>query len=142
MKSKVGSLVLSLLMIASLTATCFGQKRGGAMTIEQIKASVSDACAKSKRLTFTLKSGATMSGTVAPHSDNSFSFRPGGRGNGTLTVDYSDVASIKGRNPFVKAFTDMSQAALTAVEFAAGMPLWMAIQVISLLSTGELYHDC
>lgn len=144
MKSKVVSFVLSLLLIASVTVPCFGQKKRDdrAMTIEQIKAAVSDAHAKDKRLIVTLGSGGTVSGTVSPLSDGSFALRHEGLMADVVTLDYSDVVSVKGRNPFVKAIKGLGKAALITTGFAAGIPFWLAIQGLSLLFTGELYHDC
>lgn len=115
------------------------------MTLDRIKARVVEASAKDKRLIIGFKNGETRSGTVSPVSDSSFSLTHtnwfSGEGK-TERINYADVVSVKGRNRFVKAIKTVGTSALVTVCFAAGLPLWAVLQALSLLLTGEPYHDC
>jgi len=115
------------------------------MPLDEIRARVVEASAKDKRLIIRFKNGETKSGTVSPLSDSSFSLTHSdwfsGEGE-TERIIYVDVVSVKGRNPFVKAIKTFGTSALVTVGFAAGLPFWAAIQALSLLLRGELYHDC
>ena len=147
MKSRLFVWSLSLLLVVTATSPCFGQSksRTGTMTLDEIKARVVEARAKDRRLIIRFKNGETRSGTVLPVSDASFSLTHtdwfSGEGE-TERITYADVVSVKGRNPFVKAIKTVGSSALVTVGFAAGLPLWAAIQALSLLLTGKLYHDC
>src|ERR1700687_2254018 len=125
MKSGVASCLVSLLLIGSAAAPCFGQKKANddSMTVEQIKARGEEARVKDKRLIVILKSGSSVSGLVSTDSDTTFSVREThgifGDGNRGTTLSYSDVSRVKGRNPFVKALKDVGTVSTVVVVVAA-----------------------
>lgn len=147
MKSRLFVWSLSLLLVVAATSPCFGQSksRTGTTTLDEIKARVVEARAKDRRLIIRFKNGETKSGTVSAAADSSFSLSHtnwfSGEGE-TERINYADVVSVKGRNPFVKAIKTVGASALVTVGFAAALPFWAAIQALSLLLRGELYHDC
>ena len=147
MRSKAISCFLSLLLIASATVPCAGQAKEArsTMTVERIKARIAEAHARDKRLIVTLSNGETMSGTVAPVSDVSFSITRNhgifGEGETTL-MNYADVVSVRGRNPLVKALKAIGSASLVAAGVAAILPLWLSLEGLSFLLHGEGLPSC
>ncbi len=143
MKSSLIPRLLALLLIVSVAEPCFGQKKAkdDAMTIEQIKAGVAEAKAKDKRLIVILKNGSSVSGLVSPESDRGFSVTEthGIFGDGNrVTLDYSDVSRVKGRNPLVKALKDIGTVSIIALGVAVILPL----QLISGLFGHPIIPDC
>ena len=148
MKSKLISRLLALLLLVSVAGPCFGQKKAkdDAMTLDQIKAGVAEAKANDKRLIVILKNGSSVSGLVSIDSDTTFSVREThgffGDGNRVTTLNYSDVCRVKGRNPFVKALKDVGTVSTVVLIVAAFLPIWAAIEGLSLLINGEPLPSC
>jgi hypothetical protein len=132
--------VLMVVSIASAAPPCFARSKDdkGPSTLVELKARVGEARAKSKRLVVKLKTGRTIVGLVAPVSEQAFSVtEPNsffGRG-GTNTVHYSDVASIKRENPFVRALKEVG--AVTGV-------ISLGAMIIPVLTLASLfgYRGC
>ena|SRR5712692_9511069 len=148
MKSKLFPHLLALLLIVSVAGPCYGQKKAkdDAMTPDQIKAGVAEAKAKDRRLIVLLKNGSSVSGLVSPDSDRGFSVTEThgifGDGNRVTTLNYSDVSRVKGRNPLVKALKDVGTVSAVAVAIAAFLPIWAALEGLSLLINGEPLPSC
>jgi hypothetical protein len=148
MKSKLIPRLLALLLLVSMAGPCFGQKKAkdDAMQIDQIKARVAEANAKDKRLIVILKNGSSVSGLVSTESDTTFSVREThgifGDGDRVTTLNYSDVSLVKGRNRFVKALKDVGAVSAVVVVMAAFLPIWAALEGLSLLINGEPLPSC
>ena len=143
MKPGVGCGLMSILLIVHAAAPSFGQTKAqdDAMTIEQMKARVAEARAKDKRLIITLKNGSSASGVVVETSDKGLSlmhthgpFGPGAR----ESIVYSDVVSIKSRNPLVKALKDIG----TVPAVIAGGTILVILSVVSLLTGYPKLPSC
>lgn len=142
MKSRV-VVWLSLLLVVATTSPCFGQSKAktDSMALEQIKELVAEAHAKDKRLIVRFKHGETISGLVSPLSDNTFSLKHthGVFGEGeSVTINYADVESLTGRNPFVKVLKGIGTVSIITVGVAVILPL----QLISCLLGHPLIPDC
>jgi hypothetical protein len=147
MKSRLFVWWLSFLLIPAATSPCFGQSKfnNEAMMPDQIRARVSEANAKDRRLIIRLKSGRTVSGIVSPLDDSSFELRHshGFFGDGeSVNINYADVMNVKGRNPFVKALKDIGAVSVMSVGVAAFFPIWAGIEGLSLLLHGEPLPSC
>ena len=147
MKSKLFAWSLSLLLVVAVTSPCFGQSqaKNEAMTLDQIIARVSEAHSRDKRLIVRLKKGGTISGIVSPFSDSRFELTHshGFFGEGeTVTINYADVVSVKGRDPFVKALKDIGALSVLSVAVAAFLPVWAGLEGLSLLLHGEPLPSC
>lgn len=143
MKSSLIPRLLALLLIVSVAEPCFGQKKAkdDATTIEQIKAGVAEAKAKDKRLIITLKNGSSVSGIVVATSDKGLSLmhthEPFGPG-ATESINYSDVVSIKSRNPLVKALKNIGNVPVVVV----GGAVLVILSVVSLLTGYPKLPSC
>ena len=143
MKSGIVSCLLSLLLIVDAAPPCFGQDKNhdDAMTIEQIKARVREAKAKDKRLIVMLKNGSSVSGVVVAASDKGLSLmhthEPFGPG-ATESINYSDVVSIKSRDPLLKALKDIGTVPVVIV----GGAVLVILSVVSLLTGYPKLPSC
>jgi len=148
MRSRIVICFLSLLLIADAAAPCFGQKKisDEVMTVDQMKARVAEATAKDERLIVMLKNGSSVSGMVSSQSDLGFSITEThgifGDGSRVTPISYSDVSRVKGRNPFVKALKNVGTITGIAVGVAALLPIWLALEGLSLLINGEALPSC
>jgi hypothetical protein len=139
--------LLSFLFIASSSIQCLAQAkdRGPSQTVDQVKRQIVEAHAKDKRLIIALKNGETVSGIVAPFSDSGFVVTKThgvfGDGEG-VPVNYDDVVSVRGRNPFIKALKDIGSISVIAAGTAVAMPLWLSLEGLSFLLHGEGLPDC
>jgi len=95
------------------------------MSREAIKASVVRAQSKHERLIVKFNNGSSVSGTVWLQSDESFSVQEDhgifGLGE-SVSVWFSDVKSVEGRNPFVKGVKTLGTVSLTAVLVPVAIP--------------------
>ena len=147
MRTKVVCGLLSFLFIASASMQCLAQAkdRGSSQTIGQVKRQIVEARAKDKRLIIALKNGETISGIVAPFSDSAFVVTKthGVFGDGeSVPVNYDDVASVRGRNPFIKALKDIGSFSVIAAENVVAMPLWLSLEGLPFLLHGEGLPSC
>lgn len=135
--------ITAVMLIAAATGQCFGQSKPAddAMALAQIKTRVSEAHANDRRLIVLFKNGETMSGLVSPLSGDTFSlnhdhgiFGPGE----SVTFNYGDVASLKGRNPLVKVLKGIGTVSIITVGVAVILPL----QLITGLFGHPLIPDC
>ena len=147
MKSRLLVWWLSFLLVPAATSPCFGQSKSGneTMTLDQIRARVAEANAKDRRLIIRLKSGGTVSGIVSPLSDSIFKLTHshGFFGEGeSVSINYAEVLNVKGRNPFVKALKDIGAVSVMSVGVAAFLPIWAALEGLSMLLHGEPLPSC
>lgn len=115
------------------------------MTPDQIRTRIAEANAKDRRLIIRLKNGRTVSGIVSPFSDSSFELTHShglfGEGK-SVSINYTDVATMKGRNPFVKGLKDVGAISIMSVAVAAFLPIWAGLEGLSLLLHRELLPSC
>ncbi|HXU39546.1 MAG TPA: hypothetical protein VN937_24540 [Blastocatellia bacterium] len=147
MKSRLFVWSLSLLLLAVATSPCFAQSKAGSemMALDQIRIRVAEAKKHDRRLIIRLKSGGTVSGVVSPLSDSRFELTHshGFFGEGeSVSINYADVANVKGRNPFVKVLKDVGAVSVMSVAVAAFLPIWASLEGLSLLLTRELLPSC
>jgi len=147
MRTKVVCGLLAFLFIASASMQCLAQAKDRAsfQTIAQIKAQIVEAQKRDKRLIIALKNGETVSGIVAPVSDSAFVVTKthGVFGDGeSVPVNYDDVVSIRGRNPFIKALKDIGSISVIAAGTAAFLPVWLSLEGLSFLLHGEGLPSC
>jgi hypothetical protein len=116
------SFIMALVAVPSFAQTKATTK---AMSQEEIKASVVRAQSKRERLIVKFKSGSSVSGTIRLQSDELFSvqedhglFGPGE----SVSVWFSDVKSVEGRNPFVKGVKTLGTVSLAAVLVPVAIP--------------------
>ena len=137
---------VSMVLVAVAPGPSLAQTANGPMATAEIKLRVAQANAKDQRLIVLLKTGKSISGAVSPQSDTSFSVTTvshGVFGEGqTVLVNYADVASVRGRNPFVRALKRIGSVSLTAAGVAAFMPVWLALEGLSFLLHGEGLPSC
>jgi small nuclear ribonucleoprotein (snRNP)-like protein len=147
MKTKVVCGLLSFLFIASASMQCLAQAkdRASSQTIDQVKQQIVEAQKRDKRLIIALKNGETISGLVGKFSDTAFVVTKthGIFGEGeSVPVNYDDVVSIRGRNPFIKALKDIGSISVIAAENVVAMPLWLSLEGLSFLLHGEGLPSC
>lgn len=147
MRTKAVCGLLSFLLIASASIQCLAQAkdRGPSQNVDQVKRQIVEAQAKDKRLIIALKNGETISGIVAPFSDSAFVVTKthGVFGDGeSVPVNYDDVVSVRGRNPFIKALKDIGSISAVAAGTAAFLPVWLSLEGLSFLLHGEGLPDC
>jgi small nuclear ribonucleoprotein (snRNP)-like protein len=147
MRTKAVCGLLSFLLIASASIQCLAQAkdRGPSQNVDQVKRQIVEAQAKDKRLIIALKNGETISGIVAPFSDSAFVVTKthGVFGDGeSVPVNYDDVVSVRGRNPFIKALKDIGSISVLAAGTAAFLPVWLSLEGLSFLLHGEGLPDC
>src|SRR5437773_1799783 len=118
LKRVVSLLTLLVVFAAALPALADNRRNKTAMSVDQIKSIVAEAAKKDRRLIVQLKGNKVISGHVFVASDDHFQvtqypswFRLHGQ-TAVITVSYTDVASVKGRNPFVKAFKEIGAVTL------------------------------
>ena len=146
MRTKVVCGLLSFLFITSASMQCLAQAkdRASSQTID-LKRQIVEAQKRDKRLIIALKNGGTVSGTVAPFSDSAFVVTKthGVFGDGeSVPVNYDDVLSLCGRNPFIKALKDIGSISVIAAGTAAFMPVWLSLEGLSFLIHGEGLPSC
>jgi hypothetical protein len=146
-KTKAVCGLLSFLFIASASMQCLAQakNRASSQTIDQIKQQIVEAQKRDKRLIIVMKTGETISGIVAPFSDSAFVVTKthGVFGDGeSVPVNYDDVLSLRGRNPFIKALKDIGSISVIAAGTAAFLPVWLSLEGLSYLLHGEGLPDC
>jgi small nuclear ribonucleoprotein (snRNP)-like protein len=147
MRTKAVCGLLSFLLIASASIQCLAhaKDRGPSQNVDQVKRQIVEAQAKDKRLIIALKNGETISGIVAPFSDSAFVVTKthGVFGDGeSVPVNYDDVVSVRGRNPFIKALKDIGSISVLAAGTAAFLPVWLSLEGLSFLLHGEGLPDC
>ena len=147
MRTKVVSGLLAFLFIASASMQCLAQAkdRASSLAIDQVKQQIVEAQKRDKRLIISLKNGETVSGIVAPLSDTSFTVTKthGVFGDGeSVSVNYDDVVSVRGRNPFIKALKDIGSISVVAAGTAAFLPVWLSLEGLSFLLHGEGLPSC
>jgi|GEM_PF-2375624 len=148
MRLRIAICFLSLLLIVDAAPLCFGRKKTAddTMTVDQIKARVAEASAKDKRLIVMLKNGSSVSGVVSSQTGRGFSITDAhgilGNGDKVTPIDYTDVSRVKWRNPFVKALKNTGLIAGITVGIAALLPIWAALEGLSLLVSGEPLPGC
>ena len=146
---------LSLLLVVASTNLCFGQtmSQKPGMTDAQIRVLVAEAHSKDRRLIIKLKKGGTISGIVSPLSDSSFrlTHSHGSLGEGdSVTIDFADVESVKGRNPIVKTLKNIGTVSALSAGVAVGvavllpicLPILAALEGLSYLLHGEGLPSC
>jgi hypothetical protein len=136
-------LILSALAVVALAALpSSAQNKATAMSPDTIKAKVERAQSEGERLIVKLKSGKSISGRVV--MDNADSFRvtadhtPFGVGDSSVPVLFSDVESVKGRNPFVKGVKTAGIVTFTV----AAVPIVLPTCLISTLFHQPLLCPC
>lgn len=131
--------LLVLFSIGSTGPSCFARNKDNQTSaLREMKARVNQARAKNKRMVVKLKTGRTIVGLVAPVSEHALLVtEPGGffRAGGTNTVNYSDIASIKRENPFLRALKEV--AGITGV-ISAGVVIIPVLTVASIFG----YRGC
>lgn len=147
MRTKVVCGLLSFLFIASASMPCLAQAkdRTSSQTVDQVKRQIVEARTKDKRLIIAMKNGVTISGIVSPFSDSAFVVTKthGVFGDGeSVSVNYDDVVSIRGRNPFIKALKDIGSISVIAAGTAAFLPVWLSLEGLSFLLHGEGLPSC
>lgn len=139
MRFKLMVCLLVLLSIGTTGTSCFARSRDNkTVALAEMKARVGEARAKNKRMVVKLKTARTIVGLVAPVSEHALSVtEPGGffRAGGTNTVNYSDVASIKRENPFLRALKEV--ASVTGV-ISIGVVIIPVLTVASIVG----YRGC
>ena len=127
MKKQIFACITTLVVLA-IAAPSFAADQGDkqqTMAIAAIRARVAEAQKKDERLIVRLKNGYQFSGTVGLISNEMFSVAAahGLFGSGeAVSVYYSDIASVKGRNPFVKALKVTGTVPVVAVLAGIALP--------------------
>ena len=148
MRKNLILLLLAALMTTGLFKQPLANDKDGknAMTESQIKRQILEAEAIDKRLIVQLKNGKSVSGNVrwisdkefvVKHPDNSFIVF-----GDEETILFADVASVKGRNPFVKALKKIGTYTGWAAAFIAVSPILAFMYGYSYLVFGEPPPDC
>ena len=129
MKSRVIVSRLSLLLIVNIVSECFGQTKPtiGVTSIDEIQTRAAQAQEKDRRLIVILKNGSSVSGTISKVSPSGFvvhQFNEMSGKEADVPVSYSEVASVKGRNPAVKLLKNIGMSALWTAFAVAMVPLY------------------
>ena len=119
--------LLVLLTAAPSFAADKGDKQ--AMTVEQMRARVSEARQNDERLIVMLKDGQSISGKIQQVTDDHFVIQQLGAKTAHI-VKYADVAALRKRNKFVVFAKTTGMVALAPV----AVPLYLILQLSAAIT--------
>lgn len=126
MKRKLISLLMALAVLSATPCLASGKDNQDAAALDKIKARVVKAQAKDSQVTVKLKNGQTIKGKVEEVTEQGFTIRGKGASGAdfTATIDYSGVATVKGKSAWSRAFKSIGEYSMIGAAVVTVLPLY------------------